>query len=136
VFSNGFMVGKRLEKVSNVQSLLCKNLLKLRRFGTLHAQIPSNTLRAVFDFRTTGTFVHYKFSPLIRLSYTADEKKKTFRTAKLSLELYFVYTNCQKGRSHCPRSLRRGCSAARLLGLNSTRGMYACLISIFQFARL
>ena len=77
MFSNDFMVGKRLEKVSYVQSLLCKNLLKLRSFGTFRAEIPSKRFQAVFGFRTTRTFVHYKFSPLILLSYTADEQ--TFR---------------------------------------------------------
>jgi hypothetical protein len=53
-----------------------------------------------FDFRMTCAFIHYKFSPLIHLSYMAD--KKYFKlshsgTIQLSLELWFVPTKCQKG---------------------------------------
>jgi hypothetical protein len=62
-----------------------------------------------FDFRTTRTFVHYKFSPLIRLSYaefelsyTSDEQ--TFRAiaqwhCKTEPRTYFVTTNASKADS-------------------------------------
>ena len=80
-----------------------------------------------FDFRTTRTFVHYKFSPLIRLSYAefalsyaADEQ--TFRAivqwrSETSTELNFESTKYKKSRSQWPRGLRRGSATPRLLGL-------------------
>ena len=87
-------------------------------------------VQAVLDFRAFGfyaplTFVHYKFSPLIRLSYakfglcTADKHFKLSRSGapKLSPEMYFVSTKCQKGWSQWPHCLMCGSAAVCLLVL-------------------
>ena len=79
-----------------------------------------------FNFHTTCTFVHYKFSLLncllyakFGLSYTADNhfKLSLSGTVKQNSELYFVLTKCQKGQSQWLHCLKCGPAAAYLLRL-------------------
>ena len=80
----------------------------------------------IFNFRTTRTFILYKFSSLIHLlytiyglSYTTDEW--TFRAVAQwcckteSRTMFCVYTKCQKGWSQWLHCLMHGSAAVRLL---------------------
>ena len=80
-----------------------------------------------FDFRTTCTFIHYKFTPLIhllyakfRLSYTADKKAfqaiTQWRHTTESQTVFCAY-KCQKGRLQWSHVLRNGSAATCLLKL-------------------
>jgi hypothetical protein len=89
-------------------------------------------MQAVLEFWSLGfhinhTFVHYKFSPRIHLSYAEfriftqlmnEHLKHSHNGAvKLSFKLYFVSTKCQKGQSQWLRRLRHGYMATCLLRL-------------------
>jgi hypothetical protein len=98
----------------------------LRYFSHYSTNMCESQLQAVpdiqtFNFRTTRTFVHSKFSPPIclmyiefRLLYTADEQTFQAIIQWSCPELYFVSTKCQKGVSLRPRRLRHGSTATHL----------------------
>ena len=80
-----------------------------------------------FDFHTTLTFVHYKFSPqpifcTPNLDFCTQMTKKHFELSlsgaiKLSPKLYFVSTKCKKSQYQWLCGLKGGSAATYLLRL-------------------